>query len=209
MPRPASSPSGVPRPSLTRECPHSPIRGSGVALAALLLVAGCSVSLPAQSESESPSGVPSSPASCPDIDLRGPTGDRVNLNGAWETVEGGHRGGIYYVRQVGTCLWFVGGFPRPDDDVVEEVGALGVVTTSFLGQIDTDFRIHGTWIDVPHVNVPPAQGGSLDLRIEFDDSGGPRLVYVDDVGERFLDPTLPADELTWVKLTDRWPYPPP
>jgi hypothetical protein len=137
-------------------------------------------------------------AECPDIDLRTPTGERINLNGTWETLQGGHRSGIYYFRQVGSCLWFVGGFPRPEDGVVDEVGALSVVTTSYL-----------VWIDYPHVNVPPAQGGTLDLRIEFEESGIPQLAYVDDVGERFLDPTLVVDELTWVKVDDRWPYPPP
>jgi hypothetical protein len=73
----------------------------------------------------------------------------------------------------------------------------------------TDFTIHGRWIDYPHTNFPPAQGGTLDLRIEFDESGAPVVAYVDDVGERFLDPTLVVDELTWVKLDDTWPYPPP
>jgi hypothetical protein len=145
---------------------------------------------------------------CPDIDLRTPGGERINLNGTWVTLEGGHRGGIYYFRQVGSCLWFVGTFPFPTGEEVGDVGALGVVTTAFLGRIDTDFEIHGTWIDVPHVNVPPAQGGTLDLRIEFDDSGAPQVAYLDDVGERFLDPTLVVDELTWVQVDDRWPYPP-
>ena len=146
---------------------------------------------------------------CPDIDLRTPTGERINLNWTWTTLQSGHRSGIYYFRQVGSCLWFVGGFPWPDDAVADEVGGLSVVTTNFLGRIESDFMIHGTWIDYPHINFPPAQGGTLDLRIEIDESGEARVAYVDDVGERFLDPTLVVDELTWVKLSDNWPYPPP
>ena len=209
MPRLASSPTVAQRPSPIRERPQLAIRAAGVALAALLLVAGCSTTLPSPTLEESPPAVTSSPTTCPDIELRGPTGDRVNLNGTWETLESGHRGGIYYFRHVGSCLWFVGGFPWPDDEVIDEVGALSVVTTNFLGRIDTDFLVHGTWIDYPHTNFPPAQGGTLDLRIEFDESGMPRLGYVDDTGERFLDPTLVVDELTWVKIHDRWPYPPP
>jgi hypothetical protein len=145
---------------------------------------------------------------CPNIDLRNPVGDRIDLTGTWETEREGIRSGIYFLRQVGECVWFAGSFPRVPE--THPSGPLGFSTVVFQGRVGTDFVVTGKWVDVRDVGSGhPGSGGSITLQIEFgEESGDMRLVYVGGSGQSFVEPGY-REEQSWVKLSDQGAYPPP
>jgi hypothetical protein len=142
--------------------------------------------------------------------LRGPSGERVALTGTWATQREGTRGGIYFLHQVGECVWFAGGFPGPGD-TAPFGGPLGFVTVVFQGRVQSDFLITGTWIDVRRHEGSEAfgVGGRVTLRMEFSSASDEvRLVYVGGSGQPFIEPGI-REEQYWVKIGDGGAYPPP
>jgi hypothetical protein len=144
---------------------------------------------------------------CPSIDLRTPAGERIDLDGTWETELEGSRAGIYYIRQVGSCVWFAGAFPKPTD--TDLPGPLGYVTVVFRGEVGSDFRIVGDWVDArdQFLDQPHAHG-TMELRLEVTESGELRLTYVGGRGQPFIEPGY-REEQSWVKISDGGAYPPP
>lgn len=188
---------------------HWPIRLAAVATATAL--ASCAGSTGWVPESTSSGGAPSAAVAtddCPAIDLRTPGGDRIDLNGTWETEREGSRAGIYYFRQIGTCVWFAGGFPKPTD--TDLPGPLAFVTVVFRGKVSTDFSISGEWTDVRNqfLVTNPRQNGTLRLTIQIDGAGEVRLVYAGGEGQSFVEPGY-REWQTWVKISDGGAYPPP
>lgn len=175
-----------------------------------LLVLGVACAGPAASgaPTQAPTGSPGiATTDCPNIDLRSPSGDRVNLTGTWETEREGTRAGIYFLHQVGECVWFAGSFPWPED---ASQGPLGFVTVVFQGRVRSDFSITGEWIDVRQKGLEPLRsGGNITLRIEFGEQPGElRLVYVGGRGQPFVEPGY-REEQSWVKISEGGAYPPP
>lgn len=158
---------------------------------------------------QAPTGSPvTSTTDCPDIDLRSPSGERIDLTGTWETEREGNRAGIYFVRQIGECVWFAGGLPRPGGTTAG--GPLGFVTVVFQGRAGADFLITGSWVDVRYEGVgTPGSGGNITLQIEFGQQpGNLRLVYIGGSGQPFVEPGY-REEQSWIKISDGGAYPPP
>lgn len=120
----------------------------------VLTLAGCGV------DATSPSPSSTAQAGTSDIDLSeiacatdDPTGSG-ELTGAWS----GNDGGVYYIRQVGDCVWWFG-------------TTLEDLTSGTLGQRGlsnvASGRIRGTQIEVEYVDLPagetPGGGGGLTL----------------------------------------------
>lgn len=174
-----------------------------------LLALGVACTGPAESGAPTlaPTGSPGiATHDCPDIDLRSPSGDRINLTGTWVTEREGTRAGIYFLHQVGDCLWFAGGLPwrgEPDSET------LGLQTVVFQGRVGSDFVIAGRWIDVRYVGVGGlGSGGNITLRIDFGEEPGElRLVYLDGSGQPFVEPGV-REEQSWIKISDGGAYPP-
>jgi len=120
----------------------------GLAALTLTLVAGCGESPP------SPSAGSSTP---PDLSVIGcATDDPTNvgaLTGAWQ----GNEGGVYYIRHVGSCIWWFG------TEVVDVQP--GVTGQPGFANVASG-RIDGTRIDVEWADVPLGDvmgGGGLTL----------------------------------------------
>jgi hypothetical protein len=133
-----------------------------VVLSVAFALAGCgdaAPSPPAPSDPASSVPSPSAVASTTATDLSAiacATADPTDvgpLTGAWE----GSEGGVYYIRQVGDCVWWFG--TEIDDikpGVTEQAGFANVAS----GRIDGD-RIEVEFVDVPLGNV--MGGGGLSL----------------------------------------------
>lgn len=130
------------------------------------------------------------------------------LTGTWVTEREGTRGGIYFVRQVGECVWFAGGIPGPG--WLDPHGPLGFVTVVFRGRVRSDFSISGEWIDIRHEGLAPiGAGGTISLQIEFGEQPGDmRLVYVAGSGQPFVEPGY-REEQSWIRISEGGAYPPP
>lgn len=108
---------------------------------ALLLVLTACTDGSTPSPSASPGPVASTPvsaeAACAPRELRGPSGERIDLTGTW-------RGGqnVVYVRQVGSCVWWISLSDYPG----QEPGAQAMVV--FRGDLSPDFTLHGEWMSV-------------------------------------------------------------
>ena len=144
-------------------------------------------STPASSDAQGiGSGTPGDAAvgRCAPVDLRTPTGERIDLTGTWVTEKEGTRGGG--IRQIGDCLWWSGGYPDPSEDAGRSYYQINV----FRGTIDTDFTVDGEWADLRQsvVEVPLGGGGRSSLAIEFTTAGDTRLVYVGGSGQPFIEP---------------------
>jgi hypothetical protein len=103
---------------------------------------------------------------CRPIDLRSPTGERIDLTGTWE-------GGIFlhHVRQVGDCVWWIGYARWPGT----EPGDLATLT--FFGQLASDFTLSGNWTTIVRPSGPGAyydgpQEGDVAFTIRFDPDTG-------------------------------------
>jgi len=134
-----------------------PGRTATVALAviALLSVGGCDNLSPSPSATDDLTAAPSSSASdlsaiaCATADPE----DVGPLTGAWS----GSEGGVYYVRQVGDCIWWFGTDVRDiQPGMTDQSGFANVAS----GRLDGD-RIELEWADLPLGDT--LGGGGLTL----------------------------------------------
>lgn len=177
-------------------------------IALLALGVACTGSATSGAPTQAPTASPGiASIDCPNIDLRSPSGERIDLTGTWVTEREGTRAGIYFLHQVGDCLWFAGGLPWPSD--LPEDETLGLQTVVFQGRVGSDFVITGRWIDVRYVGVGGlGSGGNITMRIEFGEQPGElRLVYLDGGGQPFVEPGV-REEQSWIKISDGGAYPP-
>lgn len=159
------------------------------------LLLGCTAFPLPGSEGPSAAGSPiigSGPAdTCSPIDLRSPTGDRIDLTGTWE-------GGVFinHVRQVGDCVWWIGYGRWPGTEPGE------LATLTFFGHIASDFTLSGSWAtivrpDAPGVYYPGPPGGAVAFMIGFGPETGVATTLTR-VGAGRTDAEYPSDELRLV-----------
>lgn len=154
-------------------CTGSPLPGSEEPSAAASIIAARSVD------------------TCSPIDLRSPTGDRIDLTGTWE-------GGVFinHVRQVGDCVWWIGYGRWPGTEPGE------LATLTFFGHIDSDFTLSGSWAtivrpDAPGVYYSGPQEGDVAFTIGFDPETG-MATTLTRVGAGTTDSQYSSDELRLV-----------
>lgn len=114
-------------------------------------------------------GSPTS-TSCSPIELRTPGGSRVDLTGTWRG-----RSAIHYVRQSGTCVWWIALSDFPG----EPAGSAHSIT--FHGQLRQDFTLAGEWAFVVRPimpGTPPSNLEPVTFSIEFDEVGGEEVVIL-------------------------------
>jgi hypothetical protein len=142
-----------------------------------LLVSGCT---PADSASPSvqQSAIPSEevagnlPPGCEPIELRGPNGERIELDGIWTEVGTEGEPTTWWIRTLGNCVRGAGHVEdiRPDGDF----GARPDHVQSLAGRIGSDFVISGEilWLAplLPYPDNPPRYA-VLRMLIQFDDAG--------------------------------------
>jgi hypothetical protein len=119
---------------------------------------------PAVSVAPTPSLSPASDV-CQPIDLRTESGERVDLNGTWQTTGGGR---TYYAYQEADCVWIVGGFVTPEEDA--PFGNIGKETLTFAGHLQDDATVDGRWASIIYARGPGAEGpysGSLTFSLEL------------------------------------------
>lgn len=133
MPRSATS-----RGTALRRQPTLPSAGGLVAMA--MLVVGCTL---ASVPSTAPSAEPASASpgetvrGCQPIDLRLPSGERIDLTGTWHGAQS-----VVFIRQEGSCVWWIALSDYPG----HELGAQYMVT--FRGDLAFDFTLSGEWMYV-------------------------------------------------------------
>ncbi len=165
-----------------------------VAFVALAWVSACnssSTSSPSLAANPSGSEGPPPPAACASIDLRTPTGEGLQLTGLWRSPDGG----TYYLRQAGSCVWFVG--------LSGDTGAPGRTGTSewtnaFFGTLQSDFTLRGEWADLPWGRDTGV--GELTWGINFADVAGQEAVTLEVTaatsafgGQFLIRPEAPID----------------
>jgi hypothetical protein len=99
---------------------------------------------------------------------------KVDLTGPWA----GDDLGIYYLRQLGSVLWWNGmsGRDGPPTGLGREWNNVA------KGEI-TGLTVHADWADVPRGEI--LGGGTLNLKIEDDGTGTIRIVKVGETGTGF------------------------
>lgn len=140
-------------------------------LAILLVLAACtggSTPIPSASPGPAASTPVAAGAACAPIDLRSPSGARVDLTGTW-------RGGqnVVYVRQVGGCVWWISLSDFPG----QELGAQ--VMVMFRGDLSSDFTLQGEWMSVvrpPGISDP--RHGIVVFEVEFETGAGSETVVL-------------------------------
>ena len=100
--------------------------------------------------------------------------NHIDLTGAWA----GDDDGIYYLRQVGSVLWWNGMSDRagPPPDLGRGFNNVG------RGQIKA-LKVDVEWADVPRGGI--LGNGTLSLKIENDGTGNVRVVKVSETGTGF------------------------
>ena len=147
-------------------------RPVAAALLTLVLASGCvGTASPRATGLASPLS-PAAPSAdpCPEVPIRLPDGDAINLSGEWIGVSErnvAQRPGIYHFETFSSCLVWIG----ESNNVGEEPGEQW--STIFMGSIHDDFTITGAWslVDVAPTfstsAVSTTRGrGTLIVRIE-------------------------------------------
>lgn len=116
--------------------------------------------------SPSPAAGPS--AQCADIDLRRPSGERIRLAGTW-TARSGTK--LYYVSQLGSCVWLAGGFETSATPERMSYDGLGEYTIVFSGNLASDYKVSGWWSAVRDCGCPDLPVGAGSITMEIDVSG--------------------------------------
>lgn len=132
------------------------------AVATLALLAACSLMSPTPSV-EPDASVQQEASECPPVDLRSPSGTRVALTGVWRSNDLG----VYTIHQDRSCLYWMGMSSDPGSERGE------FWTNVFIGTVRSDFTVVGRWGDVPYHPNHELERGTMTLRIDFDQSGGP------------------------------------
>ena len=148
----------------------------GVAVAMVLITgSGCArspaVPVDVQPSAGSSTGAVTGTAECPEIDLRSPTGDRVDLNGEWEQQISDAQPPVrWWVRQIGSCVWAVTMSPEFPEEQIQ-----GFDLQALRGELDASFTIGAEIAEVAPMTpveadvFPPM--AELVLLIEFDADG--------------------------------------
>jgi hypothetical protein len=144
-------------------------------LGAALAAAGCGAS-PTLSPTPGPTETPgpaagSLPPGCEPIDLRSPTGDRIELDGTWVHTEGTEM--TWWIRTQGSCIWGAGMVGDVAEDPLD-VSTNPATVQILSGSIQTDFVIEGEIVLVGPRGLgfgPVPIHAPVRLLITFDESG--------------------------------------
>ena len=140
-------------------------------IAAAALVGACTPESPGAASSAQASGTPGAQADgCPPVDLRGPSGDRVDLTGTWSG-----RGALHYIRQVGECVWWIALSNAPGEP------AGSYLSISFQGRVRPDFTLAGDWgfvVKPARPDAPPANLEPVVFTIGFVEVNGQETVVI-------------------------------
>jgi hypothetical protein len=104
---------------------------------------------------------------CPPVQVSGPDGQPLDLSGAWT----GNDDGLYYIKQIGTCVWWSGLSNFVDQG--QYPGQEWIMT--FRGTIDADGRINGDFVDVKSSNPG---SGTLTVEARIDQVNGTSVVQL-------------------------------
>lgn len=157
------------------------IRGRAtLPLAATLVATACGgspapTSTPALSEAPGAVGAGNLAPGCEAIELRGPNGELVRLDGDWSEVTNSNEPMTWWIRTQGNCVWGTG--------YVEEVppegttiGAAPHQVQLLSGLLGADFVIVGEILNMGPVPqgfpVVPRRYAPLRMLVDFDDAGG-------------------------------------
>ena len=128
------------------------------ATTAILLLAACSGGSPQ----------PSGDAACPPVQVSGPDNQPLDLSGVWS----GNDGGLYYIKQIGSCVWWSGVSNFTEQG--QYPGQEWIMT--FRGTMDAEGRINGDFVDVKSSN--PGSGTiTIEARIDQVDGHGVVQLY--------------------------------
>ena len=115
--------------------------------AAVLLFAACSGGNPQASGD----------AACPPVQVSGPDGQPHDLSGVWS----GNDTGLYYIKQIGSCIWWSGLSNFTDQG--QYPGQEWIM--AFRGMVDAAGVINGDFVDVKSSN--PGNGTmTIEARID-------------------------------------------
>jgi hypothetical protein len=142
---------------------------------------------------------PSPPAGCADIDLRSPSGERLDLSGTWH----GDDNAYWLFFQVGDCVW-------------------ATATDLYFEDYYTVQALRGTLLTDLTVSVEFAYGGFFTgyghatLQVDFGDSGGTETLSLRKVSgctASGLPPCPPGETslqtTTWTRVSSRVIVPAP
>jgi hypothetical protein len=166
--------------------------------AVLLGLIGCAAPSPVPAWQETPTAPGTNTLDeCPDVQLRTPTGEPINLSGTW--VSGSER--AYYVYQSGACVWWAGGFATSDTSDRLRYDGLGWATFVFIGQLAADFTVSGTWSVVRTGGEARTRyWGTATYQVEFEDPDG-LVLRRTDLGGPGQELGIPPDE-TLSRISD-------
>ena len=173
-----------------------------MAMAALLValaLAGCGVGAPLNSPDGSAPGSVASPAGCPDVDLRLPSGDRLDLTGTWL----GNDDAYWSFVQVGECVWATATDRYIADAYIQEY-LRGVLQPDFT--LPIEFAYAGAFTGYGHAT----------LEIDVQDPNGAETLRLRKVAgcTAAQQPPCPAGETSlqttvWTRVAARPILPPP
>jgi hypothetical protein len=143
--------------------PRSAVLGS------LLVLAACTPATPEAAPSNPPSSPTSSPAGldCPSVDLRTPSGAPIDLTGMWT---GGNT--IHEVRQLRSCVWWMGLSNWPGD----EVGSAWAFV--FSGRLRPDFTLTGVWAEIYTGEARSPGEGVVTFEVEITEEDGAEVIVL-------------------------------
>lgn len=101
--------------------------------------------------------------SCPPVQLLAPDGTPVDLSGTWS----GNDGGLYYLKQIGSCVWWSG----VSDFDGQYPGESWIMT--FKGQVVPEGVISGDFVDVKSTNPG---SGTLTIEIRAEERDGQQVI---------------------------------
>jgi hypothetical protein len=104
-------------------------------------------------------------AACPPVQRSGPDGQPVDLSGAWS----GNDGGLYYIKQIGTCVWWSG----LSDFEGQYPGQEWIM--AFRGTMNDDGVIYGDFVDVKSSNPG---NGTITIEARIDDVNGQGVIQL-------------------------------
>ncbi|MGH2489733.1 MAG: hypothetical protein ACRDFR_08985 [Candidatus Limnocylindria bacterium] len=142
---------------------------SGLALTLMALTVACAPSSN-PSTPESPSSGPSSVEACEPLTLLTPQGNRIDLTGTWSG-----RGALHYLRQSGSCVWWIALSNIPG----EPAGSAHSII--FHGRVHADFTLTGEWafvIKPSRPDAPPAVMEHITFSIEVVEADGQEAVVL-------------------------------
>ncbi|HJT63463.1 MAG TPA: hypothetical protein VJ839_01685 [Candidatus Limnocylindria bacterium] len=151
-------------------------RSTWLLLGLLTLVSACSAAT-SPSVSLQPSASPSEaavsglPPGCEPHEVRGPDGERIDLDGTWvEEVGEDEAPMTWWIRTQGDCVWGAGTV----DDVPADGASIPDTVQTIRGRLGSDLIIDGEILRLgPYASSDAARAiySPIRLKVDFDDDG--------------------------------------